>query len=290
MSDRQKAFLSIFLYTLLSGAMAAITKVGLSEVPPLSFAFIRFFLASLIVAPFVWGKRRFLINDLKTIGPLSIFATLNIILFVIGISMTTANISQIMYAAVPIVIGLIAHFAMGEKISYGKVLGIAVGFMGVFLVLFLPILEGGKFSGNLLGNFLLVLAVFSWSLYMILSKKAQKTHSSFHIVSIFIIITTVVLFPFFLLESTLQYGWWNGIGISALLSILYVVLAGTICTYLLNQYSIKHGGIVFASMVFYLSPLFGFLVAFILLGEQLTLGLSVGGTLALLGVYITTKK
>lgn len=290
MSDRQKAFLSIFFYALLSGAMAAVTKVGLSQIPPLSFAFIRFFLASLFVSPFVWKKRRYLVKDLKTLGPLSLFATINILFFVIGIKLTTANISQILYSSVPIVVGLLMHFILGEKLSLKKTMGIIIGFIGVFIVLFLPILEKGKFAGDFFGNLMLICAVISWSLYMALSKKAQETHSPFHIVSIFIIITAVALFPFFLVESVFQYGWWNRIGISSSLSILYVVLAGTISTYLLNQYSIRHGGAIFASMAFYLSPLFGFLVAFFLLGEQLTLGLSVGGALALLGVYITTKK
>ncbi len=291
MNDKQKAFLSIFLYALLSGAMAAVTKVGLSQIPPFSFAFVRFFFASLIVLPFVWRKRRFLINDFKILGPFSIFATLNIIFFVLGIKLTTANISQILYAVIPIVVGLLTHFISREKISFKKTVGIVIGFVGTFLVLFLPVLEkGGKFSGDLMGNILLALAVVSFSGYIMLSKKAQKTHSPFHIVSIFIILTTIALFPFFIFESISRYGWWSGISINSIFSISYVVLAGTIFTYLLNQYSIKHGGTVFASMAFYLSPLFGFLVAFFLLGEQLTTGLVVGGILALLGVYIATKK
>jgi len=290
MNDKQKAIFSILIFSLLSGAMAAVTKVGLSQFPPLSFAFIRFFLASCIVAPFIWKKRTYLVKDLRTLGPLSLFATMNIIFFVVGIKLTTANISQILYAAVPIIIGLLMHFVLGEKLSSRKAMGIGIGFIGVFLVLFLPILEKGKSSGDFFGNLMLAAAVIAWSLYMVLSKKAQKTHSPFHIVSIFIIITAVTLFPFFLAESAFQYGWWNKIGVQAFLSMFYVVVMGTICTYLLNQYSIKHGGIAFASMVFYLSPLFGFLVAFFLLGEQLTLWLGVGGALALLGVYITTKK
>ena len=291
MNDKQKAFFAIFGYALLGGAMAAITKVGLSQIPPFSFAFVRFFLATLIVTPFIWSKRRFLIRDFKTLGPFSIFATLNIIFFVVGINLTTANTSQILYAVVPIVVGLLTHFVLGEKLSSKKIMGIIVGFIGTFLVLFLPILDkGGKFSGNLTGNILLTIAVVCFSGYIMLSKKAQKTHSPFHIVSIFIILTTIGLFPFFLFESISQYGWWNGISINSVFSISYVVLAGTISTYLLNQYSIKHGGAVFASMAFYLSPIFGFLVAFFLLGEQLTMGLIVGGVLALLGVYITTKK
>lgn len=291
MSDKQKAFLAIFGYALLSGAMAAVTKVGLSQIPPFSFAFVRFFLATLIVFPFIWSKRRYLIQDFKTLGPFSIFATLNIIFFVLGINLTTANTSQILYAVVPILVGLLAHFVFGEKLSSRKMLGIALGFIGTFLVLFLPILDkGGQFSGNLLGNILLAIAVIFVSGYISLSKKAQKTHSPFHIVSIFIILTTITLFPFFVFDSIFHYGWWNKITMDSVFSISYVVLAGTISTYLLNQYSIKHGGTVFASMAFYLSPLFGFLVAFLLLGEQLTTGLVIGGVLALLGVYITTKK
>ena len=291
MNDKQRAFLAIFGYALLSGAMAAVTKVGLSQIPPFSFAFVRFFLATLIVGPFIWSKRRFLIQDFKALGPFSIFATLNIIFFVVGINLTTANTSQILYAVVPIAVGLLTHFVLGEKLSLKKITGITIGFIGTFLVLFLPILEkGGKFAESLTGNILLAIAVVCCSGYIMLSKKAQKTHSPFHIVSIFIILTTIALFPFFLFESISKYGWWNAININSALSMLYVVLAGTISTYLLNQYSIKHGGTVFASMAFYLSPLFGFLVAFLLLGERLTTGLIIGGTLALLGVYITTKK
>ncbi|MEK7517810.1 MAG: DMT family transporter [Patescibacteria group bacterium] len=290
MTDRQKAFLSIFLYSLLSGAMAAVTKVGLSQVPPLSFAFIRFLLATVIVAPFIWKEKKSFIKDLKTLGPFSMLATLNIIFFILGIKLTTANISQILYAAVPIIAGVLTYFVLGEKQTLRKISGIILGFIGVFPVLILPILEKGKFSGDLLGNFLLVLAVISWSLYMMLSKKAQETHSPYRIVSIFIIITTVVLFPFFLFESIVQYGWWTKINAPSILSIFYVVLAGTIATYLLNQYSIKHGGVVFASMAYYLSPIFGFIVAFVLLGETLPSLLIVGGVLTLLGVFLATGR
>lgn len=58
----------------------------------------------------------------------------------------------------------------------------------------------------------------------------------------------------------------------------------------LRFYVIKLGGSVFASMGFYLTPVFAFLAAFVLLGEKLTSGFLFGGTLALLGIYLTTRK
>jgi drug/metabolite transporter (DMT)-like permease len=229
-------------------------------------------------------------TDMITLGPLSLLASLNIIFFVLGIKLTTANISQILYGAVPIVVGVLVHFISKEKLSLRKVLGIVIGFIGVLLVLLLPIWQKGKFSGDFLGNILIALAVLSWSLYMFLSKKAQTTHTPFHIVSIFILVTTILLLPFFLVESAFNFGWWNGLSLSSILTIVYVAVIGTITTYFLNQYSIRHGGAVFASLAFYLSPIFGFIIAFWLLGEQFTFGLGIGAVLALLGVYITTQK
>ncbi|MCL4418648.1 MAG: DMT family transporter [Patescibacteria group bacterium] len=291
MNDRQKALLSIFTYSVLAGAIAAITKIGLSQIPPFSFAFIRFLLASFIVAPFIFKKRKSFVRDMKILLPFSIFATINIIFFATGIKLTTADISQILYTTVPILTGALAYFMLGDKLSLRKISGIAVGFIGASLALFVPILaKGEKFSGNLLGNVLLIIAVISWSIYMILSKKAQKTHSIFHITAVFIIVTTFVLFPFFLFESVSYYGWWDKIGFSAIASLIYMVLGGTIATYLLNQYAIRHGGAVFASMTFYLTPIFGFTAAFIILGETLSSLLFFGAILSLIGVFLTTSR
>ena len=291
MTDRQKAFLSILIGSILGGAMGAITKVGLLEIPPLSFAFLRFLLAAIIITPLILKKKRKIVKDFIAIAPLSVLAAVNIAFFTVGVKTTTATISQILYAGVPIIIGLVSHFFLSEKLGLKKISGITIGFIGVVVVVFLPVLEKGKtFSGDLTGNVFIVIGVISWSLYMIFSKRLQRNYSPFIIVSIFIVLTTLVLFPFFLIDLRVNNGWWVNVGFNGLLSLLYVTIIGTITTYILMQYAIKHGGSVFASMAFYLQPIFGFLAAFIILGERLTLGILIGGTLALLGVFFVTKK
>ncbi|MDO8658564.1 MAG: DMT family transporter [Candidatus Levybacteria bacterium] len=292
MTNRQKAFLFIFIGSIMGGAISAVTKVGLIEIPPLSFAFLRFFGAAIIITPFyILKKKRKVIKDFIAVAPISVLAAANIALFTIGVKTTTATISQILYAGVPIIIGLVSHFLLSEKLGFTKISGIAVGFIGVIIVIFLPILEKGKaFSGDLTGNMLIATGVISWSLYIVFSKRMQKNYSPFVIVSIFIILTAIVLFPFFLIDLRTNNGWWINVGFNSLISLLYVVIIGTIITYLLMQYAIKHGGIVFSSMAFYLQPVFGFLAAFIILGEGLTTGILIGGILALLGVFFVTKK
>lgn len=271
--------------------MSAATKIGLLEIPPLSFAFLRFLIASLIIIPFALKAKKKISRDFIKIAPLSIFAVLNIAFFTVGVKTTTATISQILYAGVPLLTALFSYVFMAERLNFRKTAGILLGFIGVVAVVFLPVFESGKaFSGDLRGNMLITGGVICWSFYMVFSKKLQRNHSPFEIVSIFIILTTLVLLPFFLLELKTNYGWWDKVEIHGLISMFYVTVVGTIFAYLLSQYAIKHGGSVFASTAFYLQPIFGFLSAFIVLGEKLTLGIVIGGSLALLGVFFVTKK
>ncbi|RJQ38219.1 hypothetical protein C4559_01975 [Candidatus Microgenomates bacterium] len=293
MTDRQKALLSITLASFLGGATSSVTKIGLVQIPPLSFAFLRFFIASLFVILFVFKTKKILnmLKDFISLSPVSLFATVNIILFVIGIKTTTATIGQLLYAGTPLFTSLIAYILLKEKLNFQKIIGVILGFIGVCVIVFLPIIQKGEaFSGDLKGNFLIGMAVISWSFYMVFSAKAQKKYSPFEVVSMFIFLTTVILFPFFLADLNSNYGWWVFLNFKSVISIFYTALIATVFPFLLNQYAIKHGGSVFASTVQYLNPIFAFLAAFFLLGERLTLGVIIGALLALLGVFFVTRK
>lgn len=289
MSDQQKAFLAIFLGSVIGGATAAVSKIGLLEFPPLTFAFLRFFISSLIILPFLIRLKKNIKKDFINLFPVSLFASINIVFFILGLKFTTATISQLLYAGVPLLTGLIAFVFLSQKLSNRKIFGIIVGFIGVLSVVLLPVIEQGKaFSGDLLGNLLISIGVICFSFYMVFSKEAQKKYSPFEVTSTFILLTTIILFPFFIFDLKANYGWWISVDIKGIISIVYIAIVATIFTYILNQYAIKHGGSVFASMTYYLLPVFGFLFSFFLLGERLTEGIVIGGGLALLGIFLTT--
>ena len=290
MNDKQKAFTAVLLIILIGAGTPPITKIGLFEIPPLSFAFIRFVLASFLILPFFLIKKRSFRKDFKRLVLVSLLATGNIIFFVLGIKLTTANISQLIYAGVPIITAFILYGGFGQKLSPRNIFGIALGFIATLIILLLPILERGeKFAGDLRGNVFLLIAVVMYSLYVVFTKRLLNKYSPFEISSIFIFVTTIALLPFFIFDLSTKTRWWESIAISGSLSMIYVVLFTTIASYVLNQYAIKHGGVVFYSMVFYLTPFFGFLAAFLLLGERLTPGLITGAIFVLLGTYIATQ-
>lgn len=291
MTDRQKAFISVIIGSISGGAVSTLMKVGLTQIPPLSFAFLRFFLAFLIILPFIIKKKKNILKHFKEISPISLFATVNIALFVLGVRYTTATVSQLLYAAVPLFIGLVSYLFLSQGLPANKISGIIVGFLGIVIVVIMPVLEKGKaISGDFNGNIIIALAVVCYSIYMIFSKKLQEKHSPFEITSIFILLTTIILFPFFIFELHSYNNWWIYATLQDYSTIVYSSLFATVFSYILGQYAIKHGGAIFASMAFYIQPIVAFVSAFFILGERLTAGIIIGGSLALLGVFFVTKK
>jgi len=289
MSDKQKAIFFTLLSAVLGGLTSTVTKIGLLGIPPLSFAFIRFLVAGIVILPFLRGKN--FPEDVKRLIPFSLLGTINIIVFILGVSITTATIGQLLYAGVPLITAVFLFILFKERLTSRKEAGIAIGFAGVMLIILLPLVEKGtKFSGNLLGNALIGIGVVSYSLYVAYSKSKLKSFSPFILTAAFIYVTCIVLFPLFLTDFISYPDWWHKITFSGVLALGYIAIISTIVTNIMTQYAIKYGGSILASMQFYLLPVFAYLSAFLFLGEQLTFGLIVGGSLALLGVYITTKK
>lgn len=290
LEDNQKAFTAIFLGALLGGATSTVTKIGLLDIPPFSFVFLRFLIASICLIPIVVYKKK-TIKAYLNLAPLSLLATINILLFIIGIRITTATIGQLLYAATPFLTGVILYVLYKEKLARNAILGIIIGFLGTTIVVVLPVIERhNPFSGSLLGNLLISTGVISWSFYMVYSKKILKKYSPFDVTSSFIFVTALVSSPFFIAELFSGSRWWGNVSFNSVASFGYVTIVSTIVTYFLNQYAIKHGGSVFASMSFYLLPIFAFLFAFLLLGEHLTPGLFIGGLFVLFGIFLVTSK
>jgi len=291
MSPRKIAFFAVVIGALLNGASAAFTKKGVTEIPPLTFAMLRLTVASLVILPFFLKQKGHALAPMREITPISLFATLNVIFFVLGMKLTSGNIGAVIYVAVPLVTTLILYFFFKEKLSKHKLLGVLLGFSGGLIITLLPLIEkGNQFSGNLLGNFLLICAITSWSFYLVYSKRLQKKYSPFMVTSNFIFVTTVVLIPFFLWDLQQHFGWWQHVTMWGIGAVFYLGIIITIGAYTLNQYAVKHGGSVFASTTFYLFPIFGFTANFFMLGEHVTTGLILGSVLALIGTSLVMRK
>lgn len=289
-----KQFLAITLIVVaavIGGAIPPLSKIALRDIPPLSFTFLRFLLAGLILMPIFWSRRTILKKqNIKQLILVSSLATINVTLFIFGVRRTTATISQMLYAGVPLVAGILSYSILKERLNVRKWLGIMIGFVGVCIIVLLPVLgQGDALNGDLLGNLIIIVAVVSFSLYSVLSKSFLKNYTPLDLTMFFVMTTVAIQLLLAPIEVNQTTAWWNNVHPWSVLALLYVGTFGTAMYYLLYQFAIQHATPVVASMILYLQPVFTIVWAAILLGERTTLGFVIGGILSLLGVALVTN-
>lgn len=289
-SSHKLAIIAIILAAIVGGGIPVFTKIGLKTITPLNFLFLRFFIASLFMLLILLKKERIKFDkQIFKVMLLSLLATANVIFFTFGVRLTTATISQMLYAAVPIIAGAFSFFLLKERLSLNKSSGIIIGFIGIAIIILLPVIgKASPFKGSLGGNILIFTGVVCFSLYTVFSKKMQKYYSPTFLTTVFSLTTAFVLFFISLSDFTLQSLWLDPLPTEALFSVLYVGILGTAGYYILYQYALKHGTPIIASMTMYLQPIGTFCWALVLLGEHLTGGFVIGATLAITGALLVT--
>lgn len=290
-SDNFKAIISVILAAIFGGGISVFAKIGLRQIPPFSFTFFRFFIASLCMLPFVLKEKQKIDKNLLKVVFLSLLAVANVTLFAFGVKLTTATISQMLYSVVPVIAAIFSYFLLNEKLNLRKIIGIFLGLAGVLTLIIIPIMgKSAGFNGGFFGNLIVLSAVICFTIYTVISKKFHKYYSPLTLTFIFSLTATVVLCPLFLKDYFVNPVWLYHLNLISIFSAFFVGIFGGAGYYLLYQYAIKHGSPVIASMTMYLQPTATFLWAFFLLSERLTSGLIAGGILAIGGAWMVTRQ
>ena len=291
---RLTAYLLLTLTAAIWGVAGPVIKATLSFIPPFTFLFWRFLLASIIFLPFfIWLARKEK-ETLKTLLPIVPIGFLGIPLclaFVfLGFERTTALDGTVLAALAPIFIVLAGVFFLKEKVTKLEALGLTVAIAGSVVMVSQPLLEGGGFArNNLLGNIFIILSDIVWAGYVVASKKEFKKHSPFIITSVSFFTGLVVIFPFALLERgpqifNFQFSILNS---GALWGLLYMTILSSVIAYFAFELGLKLIEASEATLFAYLQPIFAAPIAVFWLGEKITPPFLMGAAIIALGVFLT---
>lgn len=287
--DHWKTVSLVVLVAALGGGVPAFSKVALGVFPPFTFLLIRFAIAAFILIPLtVVRKEKVEKRLLMKLVPVSLFAGANVIFFSLGVTRTTATISQLLYAAVPIIATLLSIPILKATIPRHKIIGVLIGFSGVAMIIFNPDI-GGNF-GTFAGNTLVLSAVVSYAAFTVLSKRMQRHISPLAITTTMVLTTVCLQLPFIPAEAVAYHELVDKISPIGICGVVYVGICGTALFFLLYQKVIKMANPVFASMIFYLQPVFAYAWSHVLLNERLTINVVAGGIVALAGAGLVTRK
>ncbi|MCK5781119.1 MAG: DMT family transporter, partial [Flavobacteriales bacterium] len=157
-----------------------VIKIGMQYTEPIQFAGVRFFIAGLLIFPFIKDKKNILSILKQNTGfiiKVAIFQTfLQYAFFYLGIARVSGSLSAIIIGAGPLFIAVMAHFLMpNDKISSKKALGIIGGFLGIILVAFSKNGNDNQSSVILLGILFLILANINGGYTNIFIAKNRKS-------------------------------------------------------------------------------------------------------------------
>ena len=288
-TDRSAYLLLLGMAVFFGGTWVA-GKVAVDEVPPATIAAARFALATALL--WAWERSRAPVSrprlaDLPLAAALGATAVAGYnLLFLYGLELAPATDGAIIVPGLaPVFATALAWPLLGERIGTRGVLGFALAFAGLVLVVD-P--AGGVDSDRLLGALLFVLGAACWGVYSILGKTATARFDPVTATLYATASGTLMLLPF----SFAGGGWGDLAGASGetWASVAYLGVFGTVLAFVLFYEGVKRIGPSRAASFALLVPVFGVLGAVLLLDEPLSVFTVVGGIVVLAGLWLVQHR
>ncbi|MBI2022558.1 DMT family transporter [Candidatus Daviesbacteria bacterium] len=284
-------FLALIIAHLIWGANFVVAKFALNDFPPMTLAFLRYALASLLLVPFllVFEKKELKIKLShlpKLFTTAILMVTINIALFYEGLKRTSAIDASVLSMSVPIFSVLGGWWILKEKIYWINLVGIILGFFGTLVILGLPLIFLGKFtSEGMFGNLLILLSSVTFVIGAILSKQLLKTYHPLILTALFFLIATLTLAIPAVFEYLSFPTWAEKVSVLGYLSLGFITILSTICAFFLLYWGMDKIGVIKANLFHYMEPAVAASLAVPFLGERISYSFIIGTCLVVLGVY-----
>lgn len=287
-------FALLLLATLLWGGNFVIGRAVSGDLPPLTFAFLRWCIAFIFFLPIAYGSFKRDWRMLKAHWPIVLILALTGVaafntLVYIGLHYTTSINASLMNSSTPILIYILSFIFLKERLTIFQLLGTALSLGGVLFII-----SGGSFASLLVfsfnkGDLIVLVAVCCWSIYSLLVKQfaGRLPGQSTFLVTIFL--GTIMLLPFYVYETltlTEPIHW----HLSTVAAILYVGILASIVAFLSWNSGVVQLGANKASIYLNFIPVFATIFAVLFLGEQLHTFQLIGGLAVVAGVLLSGKK
>ena len=291
---RSKAFFALALVCFFWGTTWIASKEGVRYMPALQMAGIRQVLAGLLYVGF------FVIKGLKLPRgkewvPILVLSFLNFImsngLSTWGVQYISAGLGSIMGAIFPLWLVIIGLFVSREGIPRKAIIGLLLGFGGVCII-FYEHLRDFAIADFRFGILLSLIATWTWAFATLYTKKQAARFNPYFSLGLQMLISGFTLLiatkaidsptinsyvPF----TEVPWQSWAAIG--------YLVVFGSLIAFIAYLYALQHLPTEQASIYAYINPVVAVLMGALIFGEKLTIFISVGGTVTLLGVYLVNK-
>lgn len=288
----KKVDLLLIIVGILQGLNYVMAKISLSEMDPLVFNTLRFFIGTVLCwVILIFKGNGYSVNKdqiMKLVLMGVIAQGINQLGFVYGISRTSVAVSALIQASTPIFVFIISSIFKVDKFNKKTMYSIIVSISGVVLVIIGSSKFGINSNNSLLGSLLVLMATLGWSTYTIMMKVFFPNESPIKITAYSHSLTTIT---FFLLSykdliRSFDHSYSNGVWFGVLFSGALVIGV----SYFLWNYGVKIVGPTKASIYANLPPFVSAIAGWILLNERITFIQLAGGFLIIFGLTYSNSR
>jgi drug/metabolite transporter (DMT)-like permease len=265
-------------------------KLGLRDLPPLSFAAARFLLATVILSGIVAAKRSRLPRGrewllLAQTGVLAF--GLNYGLLFWGEQHISSGLAALLQATIPVFGMLLAHpYLPGERLNARRLSGALLGVGGVGVIFSHQL--GAEGSMALWGSAAVVAgAVFvAWANVLVKARGARldaPVLSAGQMACGFLALASAAL----ALEGSPARLRWTPLAVACL---LYLTLVGSVAAFLLFYWLVRHVDVTKTMLIALVTPLAAVLLGVAVLGEEVSWRTVAGGAIIMSGVALVVLR
>ncbi len=281
--------------TIIWGAAFPITKPGLLDVPPATFAVARFGISLGVLLPFLFGLRKGWHLPPQAWGRVALAGFLGFSFAQLGqnwgLTLSPASDIAILASTEPLCIAVMAAFFLKERPGQAVWAGLAISLVGVLVVVGVNPLNllnpsggaDGKGDYRVLGDLTFLTGMLGFAIYNILTRSLTQRYNGLELTSGALIFGFLGLVPFSAFEimnnkapQFTQAAW---------VGILYSALLVTAFGFLALSWSIKKVPVARVALLFYIQPVSGVLISWFG-GEKLTLNFGIGAAIILTGLFV----
>ena len=266
-------------------------KLGLHDLPPLTFAGIRFVIAAAILfifiavrrVPLPRGKRDLLL--LAVTGVLSF--SLNYGLVFWGEQYISSGLAALLQSTLPAFGLIIAHYYLpGERMTLPRILGVLLGVFGVGVIFSNQLQVAGPRA--LWGSAALVLSAFCAAYANVLVKRygLNLQPSVLAAGQMVFGLIPLLLIGIPLEGNPLKFHW----SLIAVISLLYLAIVGTVIAFLLYYWLMHNMDVTKTMLIALVTPVTAVILGMIVLKEEMHWRTLIGGAMIISGIGLIVVR
>ncbi len=281
-----QTFLLLLVLAALWGASYLFFRIAGPVLGPLLLAALRVVLAALGLLVYALARRR--LPDFKTHWRAFLLLGLlnNAIPFTLissAVNNLNASISAILNATTPLFTVMVAAFWLKEKLTVRKLLGVALGLLGVVVLMGLSPLP--LTNRVVIAGLEALLAACSYAFAVVYARTRFKGIAPLHVAVGQLCGSSLILAPISLFALPENFP-----SLTVVVSVIALALLCTSAAYLIYFRLVANAGATTASTVTFLVPFFSVLWGVVFLQEPLNAGMFVGLAIILVSVYLVLSS